>query len=109
MVSCHIKYNKNKVKVEKLSLGEHMHTILRATKDKRPMPKIDAARALYNKLVALGNVAVGHLADKVGIRIEEHDVKVLDGMDGLESGPILEPHDLLGSVHAATRMHMHEI
>ncbi len=108
MVSCHIKYNKNKVKVEKLSLGEHMHTILWATKGKRPLPKIEAARAL-NKLVALGNVAVGHLADKVGIRIEEHDVKMLDGMDGLESGPVLEPHDLLGSVHVAIRTNIHDI
>lgn len=87
-----------------------MHAILRATtdKDKRPTPKIEAARTLYNKLVALGNVAVGHLADKVGIRIEEHDVKVLDGVDGLESGPILEPHDLLGSVHVETRISIHD-
>jgi len=51
--------------------------------------------ALYSEFVALRNVAVGHLAHKVGIRVEEHDVKVLDGMDGLESGPILEPHDMI--------------
>ena len=54
---------------------------------------------LHSDFIALRDVAVGHFANEVGVRVEEHDVKVLDGMDGLESGPILEPHDLLGSAH----------
>lgn len=52
---------------------------------------------LLGHLIALRNVTVGHFANEVGVRVEEHDMEVLDGMNRLESRPVLEPHNLLES------------
>ena len=42
--------------------------------------------------------------DKFHIGIVEQDVKVLDGMDGLEGLPILKPNDLHSTVNWANAL-----
>lgn len=46
-------------------------------------------------LFTLRHVAVCNLLDELGVWVEEHDVEVLHGMNRLQSGPVLEPHDLV--------------
>ena len=43
-----------------------------------------------------GHIAIGYLLHEFWIRIVEHDVKMLDGMDTLQTFPVFEPYDLLG-------------
>lgn len=45
-------------------------------------------------LLAQGDVPVGDLPDKARIRVVEHDMEVLDGMDRLQDAPVPEPDDL---------------
>lgn len=41
-----------------------------------------------------GHVVAGEAPDGVGVRVVEHDVEVLDGVDRLERRPVLEPEEL---------------
>jgi hypothetical protein len=45
-------------------------------------------------VTAQGNIFFGDFFDKIRIRIEEHDVKVLDSMDALQILRIFEPYNL---------------
>lgn len=49
---------------------------------------------LPSNLLAHGNVSIGDLPEELGIGVVQHDVEVLDGMDGLQGGPVLEPDNL---------------
>lgn len=51
-------------------------------------------KSLHIRNLALGHVAICDLVDEGRVGVEEHDVEVLDGVNRLEGGPVLEPRDL---------------
>lgn len=57
------------------------------------MPVYMPAR-LQIGLVTLGHIAVGNVTNKCWIWVKHHDVKVFNSVNGLETGPILEPYHL---------------
>ena len=46
------------------------------------------------RLLAIRDVAAGDLVDEGRIGVEEHDVEVLHGADGLDARPVPEPQNL---------------
>jgi hypothetical protein len=42
-------------------------------------------------LGALGDIAVGYLADKGRVWVQQHDMEMLDSVDRLERRPVFEP------------------
>jgi hypothetical protein len=55
-------------------------------------------------LLHQGHIVLCDFPDKFHIGIVEQDVKVLDGMDGLEGLPILKPNDLHSTVNWGQRL-----
>ena len=44
--------------------------------------------------MASGNISICDVLNKLGVGIEDHNVEVLDCLDGLETLPVLEPDNL---------------
>ena len=56
-------------------------------------------------LLAKRDIAARDLIDEGRVRIEDHDVEVLDRLDGFQRLPVLEPDVLISRVRVSERTH----
>lgn len=62
-------------------------------------PSLTPGETLSSGQLALRDVPVGDLADKSRVGVEQHDMKVFNSVNRLQTIPVLEPDDLRRSVH----------
>lgn len=73
-----------------------------------PVLVLDTPDLAVSKLFTHGNVSSSDPPDEIHVRIEQHDVKVLNSLYGLDAPPILEPCHI-SVVHPVSENVVHEV